>query len=137
MATDPQRDHSTKTSDERIVAAMRESAARLNGIIQSAMDAIITVDEHQDIVIFNPAAEQMFGCAGGRRAGHAARAVHPAALSRERTRAHIDASARPGSPRAGWEGNRRSSGCAPNGDEFPVEASISQVSVGRKEAVHA
>jgi hypothetical protein len=32
-----------QTGDERIVTAARESTACLNGIIQSVMDAIITV----------------------------------------------------------------------------------------------
>src|SRR5262245_22226993 len=39
-----------------------ETEARLNGTIQSAMDAIITVDEGQTILIFNNAAEGVFGC---------------------------------------------------------------------------
>ena len=43
-------------------AALRESEDRLHSIMQSAMDAMITVDEKLRIVKFNAAAEKMFDC---------------------------------------------------------------------------
>jgi len=43
-------------------AALRESEGRVAGIVQSAMDPIITLDQDQRIVMFNDAAEKVFQC---------------------------------------------------------------------------
>jgi PAS domain S-box-containing protein len=42
--------------------ALLKSQSRLNTIVDSAMDAIISADEDMRIIIFNDAAEYMFGC---------------------------------------------------------------------------
>src|SRR5256714_8617700 len=50
------------TERKRAEEALRESQERLVGIVDSAMDAIITVDEEQRVLFFNRAAEKMFRC---------------------------------------------------------------------------
>jgi PAS domain S-box-containing protein len=47
----------------RVERKLVESELRLASIIGTAMDAILMCDEHLRIVLFNRAAEEMFGCA--------------------------------------------------------------------------
>src|SRR5260221_14697591 len=50
------------TEQKKAEEGQRIGEARLHGIISSAMDAIISVNDEQRIVGFNAAAEKMFGC---------------------------------------------------------------------------
>jgi len=46
-----------------LVRALQDSDERLREMVESVMDAIVTVDENRSIVLFNRAAERMFGVA--------------------------------------------------------------------------
>ena len=101
------------------------SKAQLEAIVDSAMDAVITVDEAQNIVLFNRAAEQTFRCPRREALGAPLDRFIPPRL-RAAHRGHIEHFARTGvtSRRMGdvttlW-------GVRANGEEFPIEASISQ-----------
>jgi PAS domain S-box-containing protein len=50
----------TRVELERVAVALRESKARNLAITRAALDAIITVDQFNQITEFNPAAEQIF-----------------------------------------------------------------------------
>src|SRR6202521_2050995 len=53
-------DANTSAQDE-IQAALRKSEERLRSIVESAVEGIITIDDHGNIETFNPAAERLFG----------------------------------------------------------------------------
>jgi chemotaxis family two-component system sensor kinase Cph1 len=101
----------------------------LFGIIDSAMDAIITINEEQRIIFFNPAAEQMFGCKAAEVLGSRVDRFIPERF-RKAHEEHIRKFGETGqtSRRMGQLGEIR--GLRTTGEEFPIEASISQVSVG-------
>jgi PAS domain S-box-containing protein len=54
---------------ERSVASLRESEARARGVLEAAVDAVITIDEAGVIESANPATERLFGYAGSELVG--------------------------------------------------------------------
>jgi two-component system sensor kinase len=109
--------------------ALDESQARLAAVMDSAMDAIITVDENHRVVLFNQAAEAMFGCSRADALGSTLdrflperfRAVHGGYI--RRFGATGITNRRMGDTTTLWA-------LRAGGTEFPIEASISQSSEG-------
>ena len=101
------------------------SEARLEAIVDSAMDSILTVDAAQRIVLFNRAAEQMFGVRRDDALGSPLDRFIPQRF-RGAHRAHVEkfghtgvTSRRMGDTTTLWA-------LRADGSEFPIEASISQ-----------
>jgi PAS domain S-box-containing protein len=108
---------------------LASTEARLRGILESAMDAIITVDEGQHIVLFNAAAELVFGCPREQALGAPLASFIPERF-RGGHEAHVRrfGETRTTSRRMGT--SRIVTGLRRNGEEFPIDASISQVTEG-------
>jgi PAS domain S-box-containing protein len=105
------------------------SEDRLAKIISSAMDAIITLDQDQRIVGFNAAAEKVFGCPKSEALGHPIDRFIPERL-RDIHRQHVrNFGATQVTTRSMYSPGTLQ-GLRANGDEFPLEASISQVTAG-------
>ncbi len=107
------------------------SQLRLDGIIQSAMDAIITVDQDNRVVLFNQAAEQMFGCPAHEAVGQSLDRFLPARF-RESHHHHMQTFGQSGvtSRKMGILGTV--AGLRSSGEEFPIEAAISHNTVEGK-----
>jgi len=99
--------------------------ARLDAIVDSAMDAVITVDAAQTIVLFNRAAEQMFGVQRDRVIGTPLERFIPARY-RASHHEHVDRFARTGTTSRRMGDQATLWALRADGSEFPSEASISQ-----------
>ena len=110
---------------------IRGGEARLSAIIHSALSGIITVDELQNIILFNPAAEQIFGWKASEALGRPLDQFIPARY-RAAHKQHIrrfgqtEIAGRKMGQREGIYGVRK------NGEEFPLEASMSHVEYAGK-----
>lgn len=113
-----------------IEQALQESQDLLTGIIASAMDAIITMDEDQKIILFNAAAEEMFGYAADAVLGKPLDLLLPENY-REPHHQHIRRFGETGVTNRTMGKLGTIFGLRSNGEVFQIEASISQVKTGR------
>lgn len=109
--------------------ALRESEARVVGVINSALDAVIIVDERQRISMFNPAAEQIFGISTAEAVGQTLERFIPEQYRSRHAQSMLafgqsDTVTRPMGRLESLTALRA------DGQEFPIEASISSIMVG-------
>ena len=117
------------TERRRAEESLRESEARLNGIISTATDAIITVDAAQRIILFNAAAEQVFDYTAREVVGQPLELLLPKRFH-EVHRLHVRQFGQTGvTAREMGQLPGQLRGKRANGQEFPIEAMISQVEV--------
>ena len=122
------RDISLRKQAERAFETQR---LRLEGVIDSAMDGIITIDADERIVVFNRAAERMFRCAATDLYGQPlGRLLMPAA--RDAHHDHIRHFGESGKTTRASGEFAQVTALRADGEEFPTEISISNVEVGGK-----
>ena len=111
---------------EQRTTALRLSQERFSAVIQSAMDAIITVDERRRIVLFNAAAEKTFRCRASEVLGQTIDRFIPDHF-RAAHAEHIRNFSKTGTTNRSVTDLGTILALRADGDEFPMEASISQV----------
>src|SRR5438874_8296015 len=114
------------TERKQVEEALRESQAQLTGIIQSAMDTIVTVDDQQRIVLFNAAAEKMFRCSAADAVGQPIERFIPQRF-RPQHAGHIRRFGETGVTSRGMGTLGALWALRADGEEFQIEASISQI----------
>ncbi len=110
---------------------VQELQQRLEGIIDSALDAIITIDQAGGIVMFNTAAERMFGYAEAEITGRGIETLMPEPFRSGHSQ-HVVQYAESGAPTRMLNPGRPVHALRRDGELFPVEASISQVTIKGK-----
>jgi PAS domain S-box-containing protein len=119
-----------RRTDERAAQLAHESEAQLSAIVESAMDAIITVNSAQRVVLFNHAAEQVFRCKKEAALGGTLERFLPVRF-RAAHRGHVEEFGRTGvTSRRMGDATMLTAIRADGSEEFPIEASISQTEIG-------
>lgn len=117
--------------EAKLARALRDAHDRYHRTVDSLMDAIVAVDASRNIILFNPAAERMFGVEADQVFGtplerllpHRARAGH---------RKHIEGFGRSEGASRAMSPNLEIMGLRSDGTEFPIESTISQTLVDGK-----
>ena len=115
----------SQPSRDDLQLALENVQARMGGIVDSAMDAIITVDEQQRIVQFNAAAERVFLWPRAAVIGQTLETLIPERFHQAH-KGHIERFAATAVTSRGMGAQTVLYGLRANGSEFPIEASISQ-----------
>jgi PAS domain S-box-containing protein len=115
--------------EEALASVAQESDQRLRAMVDSAMDAIITVDSERRIVVFNPAAQSLFGYSLDEVLGSPLERLLP---ERFRTAHEGNVAAfRESSVTARMkQSHMEVIGRRADGSEFPIESTIAQVTIG-------
>jgi|GEM_PF-181947 len=101
-----------------------ELEAQYRAIVETAEDAIVTIDERGMVQSFNPAAERIFGYAASEVIGHSIGVLMPEQMARMHDGA-VTRYATSGQRRVLWHG-RELTARRSDGSEFPIELSLAE-----------
>jgi len=116
---------------KRLQQLQQESYRQLHAVIDSAMDAIITVDDKFIIRLFNPAACEMYGVSESEALGVSIEKFIPEQLRLSHL-AHMQEFSGAATTARQMGNQREIVGLRANGQQFQGEATISQVTVSGK-----
>lgn len=109
-------------------SSMAPLACMSDKIVQAALEAIVTVDEEQRIIMINPAAQRMFGYTAPEVLGKNLSQLIPARYRRAHA-AHVRQFDQAGIAERAMGQRSPLVGLRANGEEFPMQASICRLDV--------
>ena len=113
------------TELHRATAALHDSEERLRAILNTVVDAIITIDRRGTITGVNPATERMFGYSSGEMIGQNVNMLMPAPYRQEHD-GYLANYERTGQARIIGIG-REAQGQRKDGSVFPIDLAVSEV----------
>src|SRR5271157_1489072 len=116
------------TSRKQAEEALRDSEAKLQAIVNTAVDAIITIDVQGTVLSFNPSAERVFGFAADEVLGRNVSMLMPLPQSQEHS-GHVARYIQTGERRIIGFG-REIPAQRKDGTVFPMEIGVSEIRVG-------
>ena len=114
---------------QRTAAELKKSHLHFGGVVQISEDAIMTVDERQNITLCNAGAETIFGYSAADVLGESVNMLLPEEF-RDIHAAHLQAFANSPDVLRPMNQRGRIYGLRKNGERFSAEASISKFEVG-------
>jgi diguanylate cyclase (GGDEF)-like protein/PAS domain S-box-containing protein len=113
----------------RSTESLRERENRLNGILNTVADAIITIDEKGIIQSFNPAAENIFGYKARETIGENVKMLVPEPHRSKHDR-YLSNYKKTGKGKIIGQTNREEMGQRKDGSLFPMELSVTELRLG-------
>ena len=110
---------------KRSATRLQDTSDKLEAILSSAADAIVTIDAHADILTFNTAAENIFGYSQEQVIGQNVKILMPQEYAQHHDQ-YIKRHISTGTSRVIGVG-RELIGLRSNGEEFPMHLAISEI----------
>jgi len=117
----------------RLTGALRDANERYQSTVESLTDAIVSVDEQQNITLFNTAAERMFGLPAREALGGPVSRFIPE-RAREAHARHLAGFIQAEAP-GSVEMNRDVTGLRADGTEFPIESALTRTTDGGRRGI--
>ena len=118
--------------EDMLEAEAQESSDQLRAMVNTAMDAIVTIDAESRIVVFNPAAQSLFGYKDYEILGQPVDRLIPARFRASHAK-KIAGFRSSGFTRQTKDPRIEIVGQRADGSEFPIESTIARVSIRGKE----